>query len=265
MTESSLVKMLNHLIKNHEREQSVLEIDESPIYENYWFAKTGWRLKMFAYGTIAGMGKQKSPMLDVDPHLAVLLNRQKYFSSSVGLIWEKQAERIYEDISVNEQSTLLFADAYNIMNAKFRARLWTINFMPLGNGFTDIYVTFGHCGVMPMLPYEILGVATIVFDFARISNQDINRIVWYFHSLDARVITEDIVEKYEPFEILSEPPTPVVSKQMLSAEKQLRNTPYVRPDLEIPVDMYSKDFIDNLTIWYREKGNAESRLDKLFQ
>lgn len=253
---------LEYTLANKKKLSALSFKDDDPKYTNYWMMKDDWRLMVYVFGTVMGMGKQRSPMIDIDPSLCTILNVQRYFSGSIGFIWERQRERIYDDVNTGISSTVLFADGYNIQKAKMKMGLWTIDINPINNHEFEAVVVFGHAHIMPMLPYEILGAATVIWDFAQVTGMSPKSISWFFHSLDGKTL-DGVVGKSQPEYRLTEVPSMPVAKEYFLAEKSARENPFVRPVPKDPTDLPKMHYLEKLIYHYRERHNAKLTADKI--
>lgn len=253
---------LKSIIEGREITPALMFVDNHPEYKNYWMLKENWRLMVYVFGTLIGMGKQREPMVEIDPALKKLLNKQNYFSSSIGKIWTNQQDRIYDHVNIGINSTVLFADGYNIQKAKMKVGLWTLDFNPLYNDSVDVTAIFGHVHVLPMLPYEIIGAATIIWDFAQTTGMKINSVSWMFHSIDGKTMIDE-PEISDPETRLLKVPNIPTAKDYFAAESFARSNPFVRPMPDTPSDTTLLYYLDSLITWYRSKHNASSTLDEI--
>lgn len=160
-------------------------------YKDHFFGANGLALRMQACLVLAGMGKSFQPLIHFDPRLRELTKGRRFFSTCVGQHFERQRARVLDDLLNPKLSygTLIFVDDYGLQKAQnFRPSLWLCN-IAVNRRINKVTVTttFGHCVPLPLLPYEIVGIATIVQWF--ISNLgQVGQVeyVWDFHSISVK-------------------------------------------------------------------------------
>ncbi len=173
--------------------------------------------KMFALLTLAYRGKTKDPICQYDGNLQFLLNKKGFFSTNIGMHFLNQEAFVLKDLEKNHNGTFLFIDKYAIQKADWRPRLWAVSIEKISS-FFNCTVTFGHCQLLPMLPYEIIGVCVVVQSIAETLGVNNINYVWNFHSV-ATKSTNSIVPVQNMFSKL--PKRPELAEFLL-IEEQLR-------------------------------------------
>lgn len=195
--------------------------------EDYFFGRNSLALRMYSICTLAKRGKSRQPMVSYDPDLQVMLNNGRYFTVDIGKYWDKQRTLALTNIMNNELGVLLFTNRYGVREAKQRARLWTLSYSYV-DGLLRCRAVFGECYIMPMLPYEVVAIATITQWFAEQIGARKTEITWFFHELRNALPME--FSSPADTKGLTKVPAPIDVSELLRMESRIReDRPKVNP------------------------------------
>jgi hypothetical protein len=191
-------------------------------------------LRMYSLVVLAKRGKDKEPMVSYDPLLTVMLNGGKYFSSDLGRYFEKQRTAVLNEILAKHLGVFLFTNNYGVQRAKIRSRLWTLSLTYTDN-ILRARAIFGRVQIIPMLPYEIVGITTIVNWLAdNIGARAIN-IAWFFHEV-SHINPEKRNYSIEVVKGFSKLLSPLEVGELLRMESAIReNKPKINPISSVPL------------------------------
>lgn len=251
------MQALREAVKEGKDQLNLLTYDPDPMLAQYFFGRTSLALRMHVHLTIAGASKSRDPMCQLDPSLITVLNKmggRGYFTYTCGDTLRSQRNTVKASVKVREVGTYLFSPAYNLQKARVRGRLWTISLTPVLEGkkwVLEAQVIFGHCAILPALPYDILGAAVMILSTAKDCGMPLKGISWYFHKLVVGTFTEKMFEDYHESNLITELPDEAMSIDIVRADASMRMHNGDRTLAEVPLSTKERKLLDDLHKFYK--------------
>lgn len=254
---SRFVDDIYQLYNNKKEVRNYYYEDKEPDYSNYFFGRCFAQLYIFASLVVLRKGKSKQPMCDLDRYLIHALNDFGFFPNSIGQVFGSQLRHLLEPLQTGKDAIMLFADAYNLQKAKKRSQLWNIWFQSVPSKALHVHVLFGPSKVLPLLPYDIVGAATCIFEVAKLVKKDIKEIVWSFPYLLSCKNVAFFPDLTMDYKILpTRPPLRDEAIAALEINESLKVAPNIKPMLKIPMNDIFEELLIELKAIYTNQLKA---------
>lgn len=224
---NSLFAKLNQIVTQDKQIEYNVTCATDGELKDHFFGRDSLALRLYSLLVLAKRGREREPMVSYDPDLNVMLNAGRYFTVDIGKYFDKQRQKVVSAIMDKSLGTMLLTNQYGVQEAKQRARLWTLSYSYAG-GILRARAVFGRFHIMPMLPYEIVGVATVTRWIAEQIGAKHTEITWFFHELmNVRAMDFPRPDETKPLTVL---PAPMDVSELLRMESKIReDTPKVNP------------------------------------